>query len=120
MNAPIPVSALAPAARPCMPAQPVVVDSQGFLVDGRQWSAAVAAELAAAEGIETLGDRHWAVIHLVRQRYLDLGALPVMRLICRAAGVDRQQAHRLFGSCRSLWRVAGLPHPGDEALAYMT
>jgi hypothetical protein len=42
-----------------------------------------------------------------------------MRLICRAAGLDRHKAHKLFGSCRNLWRVAGLPNPGEEAKSYM-
>jgi tRNA 2-thiouridine synthesizing protein E len=42
-----------------------------------------------------------------------------MRLVCRAAGLDPSQAHRLFSSCRSLWRIAGLPNPGEEAKAYM-
>ena len=25
----------------------------------------------------------------------------------------------LFGSCATLWRIVGLPHPGAEAMAYM-
>jgi hypothetical protein len=25
----------------------------------------------------------------------------------------------LFSDCRSLWRIAGLPNPGEEAKAYM-
>jgi hypothetical protein len=42
-----------------------------------------------------------------------------MRLVCRAAGLDRHKAHKLFSGCRSLWRVAGLPNPGEEAKSYM-
>ena len=34
-------------------------------------------------------------------------------------GLDPRQAHHLFSSCRSLWRIAGLPNPGEEAKAYM-
>jgi len=26
----------------------------------------------------------------------------------------------LFGGCRSAWRLAGLPNPGEEALSYMS
>ncbi len=55
----------------------------------------------------------------MRGRYFENGSLPVMRLVCRANGLDRQKAHKLFGSCKSLWRVAGLPNPGEEAKAYM-
>src|SRR3569832_596938 len=42
-----------------------------------------------------------------------------MRLVCRATGLDRHKAHKLFSSCKILWRVAGLPNPGGEASAYM-
>jgi tRNA 2-thiouridine synthesizing protein E len=94
-------------------------DADGYLIDGAAWSRDMAEELARAEGIESLGPVHWKVIHLVRERYFSLGALPVMRLVCRAAGLDRASAHDLFSGCASLWRIAGLPNPGEEARAYM-
>jgi tRNA 2-thiouridine synthesizing protein E len=94
-------------------------DADGFLVGTLDWSPAMAEVVARDEGIDRLGATHWKVIHLVRDRYFSLGALPVMRLVCRAAGLDPRQAHHLFSSCRSLWRIAGLPNPGEEAKAYM-
>ena len=94
------------------------MDEDGFLVETECWSEALAGDLAAQAGIAELGPMHWRVIHLVRERYFLLGALPVMRLVCRAAGLDPQQAHRLFSGCGELWRIAGLPNPGQEALAY--
>lgn len=94
-------------------------DADGFLVGTLAWSPAMAEALAQEDGIDSLGEKHWKIIHLVRERYFSLGALPVMRLVCRAAGLDPRQAHRLFSSCRSLWRIAGLPNPGEEAKAYM-
>jgi TusE/DsrC/DsvC family sulfur relay protein len=94
-------------------------DADGFLVDAPDWSPAMAELLAREDGIDRLGATHWRVIHLVRERYFAFGALPVMRLVCRAAGLDPRQAHRLFNGCRSLWRIAGLPNPGEEARAYM-
>jgi tRNA 2-thiouridine synthesizing protein E len=94
-------------------------DERGYLVDGDQWSASLAQELAAEEGIERLGPDHWKVIGHVRAQYYALGALPVMRLVCRAAKIDPGTARSLFRGCASLWRIAGLPNPGEEALAYM-
>lgn len=94
-------------------------DDDGFLADPDRWTAAVAAQIARIEGIDELTARHWEVIGLVRGRFHALGALPVMRLICRAVGLDPATAHGLFSSCRSLWRIAGLPNPGAEARAYM-
>ncbi|MDH4287208.1 MAG: TusE/DsrC/DsvC family sulfur relay protein, partial [Aquincola sp.] len=94
-------------------------DERGYLVDGDQWSAALAQALATEEGIERLGPDHWKVIEHVRTQFFALGALPVMRLVCRAAKIEPGTARSLFRGCASLWRIAGLPNPGEEALAYM-
>jgi len=94
-------------------------DSDGFLADTQRWSPALAERIAAQEGLPALRPKHWEIIDLVRARYFSIGALPVMRLICRAAGIEPGQAHHLFPSCKSLWRIAGLPDPGEEAKAYM-
>jgi TusE/DsrC/DsvC family sulfur relay protein len=104
--------------RAVRPPQPVF-DDNGFLADPGQWSPALAAVLAAEAGIERLGPAHWRVIEHVRERFFSLGSLPVMRLVCRAAGIEPGTAHRLFSGCASLWRIAGLPNPGEEARAYM-
>jgi len=98
---------------------PAWFDGEGFLGDGARWTPALAAQIAADEGVPALSPKHWEVIDLVRERYFSVGALPVMRLICRAAGIEPGRAHHLFPSCRSLWRIAGLPDPGEEARAYM-
>jgi tRNA 2-thiouridine synthesizing protein E len=94
-------------------------DADGYLIDCQDWNATLAATLATHEGIDQLGELHWRVIDLVRARYFALGSLPVMRLVCRSVGLDPHQGHKLFSSCASLWRVAGLPNPGEEAKAYM-
>ncbi|KAB2868722.1 MAG: TusE/DsrC/DsvC family sulfur relay protein [Burkholderiaceae bacterium] len=94
-------------------------DDEGFLGDSARWTPVLAAQIAADEGVPSLSPKHWEVIDLVRERYFAIGALPVMRLICRAAGIEPGRAHQLFPSCRSLWRIAGLPDPGEEARAYM-
>ena len=94
-------------------------DEDGFLSDPDAWSPSLAKVMARQAGIIELTAKHWEVIHLVRERYFSIGALPVMRLVCRAAGLDPTKAHGLFSSCRSLWQIAGLPNPGEEAKSYM-
>jgi TusE/DsrC/DsvC family sulfur relay protein len=94
-------------------------DADGFLADPENWTPALAERIARLEGIDELTAKHWEVIHLVRERYLSMRALPVMRLVCRAVGLDPSNAHKLFSSCRSLWVIAGLPNPGEEAKSYM-
>lgn len=98
---------------------PAWFDRDGFLADSDRWTPALAVQIAADEGVAPLVATHWEVIRLVRERYFAIGALPVMRLVCRAAGIEPGRAHHLFTSCRSLWRIAGLPDPGEEAKAYM-
>jgi len=100
-------------------AVPVAFDDEGFLVDPAAWTPALAERLALLEGMDGLRARHWEIITVARERYLRLGALPVMRLLCRAARVEPGAAHRLFRNCRTMWRIAGLPDPGAEARAYM-
>ena len=94
-------------------------DADGFLLQSDDWTAHLAEQLARQEGIAELTAKHWAVIRIVRDSYFSTGALPVMRLVCRAAGLERSRAHELFSSCASLWRIAGLPNPGEEAKSYM-
>jgi TusE/DsrC/DsvC family sulfur relay protein len=94
-------------------------DQDGFLSEPGNWSPALAEDLARQAGVEELSAKHWEVIHRVRERYFTVGALPVMRLVCRAVGLDPKAAHHLFSSCKSLWRIAGLPNPGEEAKSYM-
>ncbi|MBI3153912.1 MAG: TusE/DsrC/DsvC family sulfur relay protein [Burkholderiales bacterium] len=103
------------ASRPTRPS----FDERSNLVDTGRWDPALAEALACEAGIEQLGPEHWRAIEHVRGKYHALGSLPVMRLVCRAAGIEPGSAQTLFRGCASLWRIAGLPNPGEEALAYM-
>jgi len=94
-------------------------DEDGFLADSEYWTPILAEEIARLEGNSELSAKHWDIIFSVRDRYFSIGALPVMRLVCRAVGLDPRQGHRMFSSCKSLWRIAGLPNPGEEAKSYM-
>lgn len=97
----------------------LAVDEDGFLVAPGIWDHALAQRLADEVGIGPLGPTHWLVIDYMRDHYFGLGALPPMRNLCRKIGVDRDSVKRAFGTCRDAWRIAGLPNPGPEALAYM-
>jgi TusE/DsrC/DsvC family sulfur relay protein len=95
-------------------------DEEGFLIDTASWSHETACHIAERVGIGTLTPEHRSAISCVRGRYLRYGSLPPVRLICRACGLDRDAIERLFGGYKNLWRVAGLPDPGEEAKAYMS
>ncbi len=95
-------------------------DPDGFLLEPSIWSEDLCRNIAELDGIAPLDDKHWAVIHHVRGKYFQVGGLPTLRLICRATSITRVEIHRRFGGCREIWRVAGLPNPGEEAKAYFS
>lgn len=94
------------------------LDADGFVVDPALWSPGMARVIARQEEIR-LTPEHWAILHELRKRHLASGAIPPAFLVCRCLGLDRKAARRLFGSCRTVWRIAGLPYPGEEVLAHM-
>ncbi|MCU7934838.1 MAG: TusE/DsrC/DsvC family sulfur relay protein [Candidatus Thiodiazotropha sp. (ex Dulcina madagascariensis)] len=95
-------------------------DAAGFLIDHQLWNEEMARALAREEGVGDLGEQHWHVLRHIRERYLSLGALPNMRRVCRATGIPQHKIYHLFGSCLSIWRIAGLPDPGEEAKSYLS
>jgi dissimilatory sulfite reductase related protein len=95
-----------------------ILDEEGFLIDPSDWTKSFTERKAEEAGIQ-LAQPHWNLIDIIRDKYLRLGALPPMRSVCKAAGLDRQLLKQQFGSCLNLWKLAGLPNPGEEAKAYM-
>jgi dissimilatory sulfite reductase related protein len=97
----------------------VVFDEDGYLLDHRLWSAELGRAIAEEEGLGDLTERHWRVIDHVRERFFALGAVPNLRRVCRATSLSKGEVYLLFGGCLRIWRIAGLPNPGEEARAYL-
>ena len=95
-----------------------VLDEEGYLIDPSDWNQSFTQNRAQEAGIR-LVDQHWHLIDIIRDKYLRLGALPPMRSVCKSAGLDKRELKQQFGSCLNLWKMAGLPNPGEEAKAYM-
>jgi tRNA 2-thiouridine synthesizing protein E len=94
-------------------------DQDGFLLDPRSWSEELGRAIAEEEAVGQLTERHWRVIRHVRDRFLTLGASPSVRQVCRATSLSKADIYNLFGGCLVIWRIAGLPNPGEEAKAYL-
>ena len=94
-------------------------DEEGFLLDPALWSEELARTLAAEEGLKTLTAAHWRVIGFIRDKFLRLGSLVNLRQVCRGTELGRDEVKALFGSCLTIWRIAGLPNPGEEAKSYL-
>lgn len=94
-------------------------DEDGFMVDPLAWNEDVAEWIAWEDGIGELTDAHWQIINYLREYHRKFGCVPVMHLVCRANKIKREDVKTLFNNCLEVWRVAGLPNPGEEAKAYM-
>ncbi len=91
----------------------VELDGEGFLVDSTQWNEAVAAEIARANGIPTLTERHWQVVRFMRDAYLKNGAAPSIRSLGKESGVPIKELYQLFpkGPAKLAAKVGGIPKP---------
>jgi len=98
---------------------PMEFDQDGFLIDPAKWNRAVAQQIAGEDGIGELTEEHWALIQQLRDHYFAHGALVSERHACKTNDLDAGCMPELFGSMREAWRIAGLPHPGEEAKNYM-
>ncbi len=89
------------------------VDGDGFLTDPSIWDEEVAKLFAKSDGIDNLNDKHWAIIKIIRDNYLDKGNAPMVRTICKETGLKLREIYELFplGPARGACKVAGLPKP---------
>jgi tRNA 2-thiouridine synthesizing protein E len=102
------------------PAASRLFDEEGFLHDHRLWTEDIATDIAAMEGLTGLTEAHWRVLRQVRGKFERLGAIPNMRQVCRETRLSKDEIYGLFGNCLAIWRIAGLPYPGEEAKSYMS
>ena len=93
--------------------QAIAVDEEGFLLDSRQWTREVGAEIARENGIPELSARHWQVVDFMRERYLTEGAAPSIRTLGKASGVPVKELYALFpkGPAKLAAKVGGIPKP---------
>jgi TusE/DsrC/DsvC family sulfur relay protein len=90
-----------------------VVDEDGFLEDPGVWNDQVAVDLATTEGVSTLGENHWKLVHYLRNYYLEFGIAPMIRKVCKETGFKLNEIYELFpsGPAKGACKVAGLPKP---------
>ena len=91
----------------------VEFDDQGFMQKVDQWNEEIAKEIAHEYGVEDLTDRHWIVIHFMRDAYLANGTAPSIRALGKTSGVSVKELYKLFpkGPAKLAARVGGIPKP---------
>jgi tRNA 2-thiouridine synthesizing protein E len=97
----------------------IETDTEGYLLDHKDWSEAMIERLAQAEGIE-MTDAHREVVLFVRQFYIEFNTSPAIRMLVKAMakahGPDKGSSKYLFtlfrqGPAKQATKIAGLPKP---------
>jgi tRNA 2-thiouridine synthesizing protein E len=91
----------------------VAVNDEGFFEHPDTWTEAMAPELARAEGIDELTDKHWQVIRFMRAEYFAKGTGPTVRVLGKTSGVTVKELYQLFpkGPAKTAAKIAGIPKP---------
>jgi tRNA 2-thiouridine synthesizing protein E len=92
---------------------PVKLNDEGFFTVPDEWTEDMAVELARAEGIDPLTDRHWQVIRFMRKEYFEKGTGPTVRMLGKTSGVPIKELYQLFpkGPAKVAAKIAGIPKP---------
>ncbi len=91
----------------------VPTDAEGFLLHTSDWTPELASEIARANGIDELTDRHWLVVNFMRERYLATGTAPTIRSLGKESGVPVKELYVLFpkGPAKLAAKIGGIPKP---------
>ena len=91
----------------------VAVNDEGFFENPDQWTEAMAVDMAKADGIDELTDKHWQVIHFMRKEYAEKGTGPTVRVLGKTSGFTVKELYQLFpkGPAKMAARIAGIPKP---------
>lgn len=94
-----------------------VMDGIGFTADGhladpKQWSADLATNLAAAQGL-SLEEGHWKLITFARSDFESTGVSPNVRRLTQGTGLATKDIYGLFpqAPARTIAKIAGIPKP---------
>lgn len=88
-------------------------NEDGFMLRPELWDDEVASAIARQDGIDEMGEKHWAIVRFIREYWEEQDLAPQVRVLCKATGVTVRQIYALFtlGPARGACRVAGLPKP---------
>ncbi|MEW6119769.1 MAG: TusE/DsrC/DsvC family sulfur relay protein [Pseudomonadota bacterium] len=104
---------------PSSPVGPAIFDSDGFLTDPAMWSESLADRIAQSDGLGTLNELQFSLLHALRREFARHGTVTALSHVCHLTGQSADCMQHLFPNPRAAWRVAGLPNPGEEAKAYL-
>lgn len=94
------------------------IDSEGYLIDPGEWTAAVTEHMAEVDGLELVDD-HWLLIDFLNRFYKEFRVAPELPVLARNLCKDqhdcrwtRRYIKQLFpNGAKTACRYAGLPAP---------
>ena len=99
-------------ARPAAsPEKTYTIDAQGFLANPDDWDEQYALLKAYEMGIlKSLTDKHWQIIHFIRDGFKKNGVVPTVYETCEANNLEVEELEKLFphGYHRGAVKMAGL------------
>ena len=96
-----------------------IFDQDGFLNDPSLWSESLADRIAQADGLGELNELQIGLLHALRREFSRHGTVTALSHVCHLTGQSADCMQHLFPNPREVWRVAGLPNPGEEAKSYL-
>ncbi len=86
------------------------VNVRGFLVNSSQWDEKYAVYKAWEMKMPKLTDKHWEIIHFLRESFAERNLVPTVYETCEANRIEIEELQRLFpdGYHRGAVKIAGL------------
>lgn len=92
--------------------QAINVNEEGYLENFSQWTKEVAEEIAEAEGVAPLTEKHWKIIDYLQEQYKAEVPLTI-RKIGKSGVTDIKEFYELFpgGPLKKATKIAGIKKP---------
>jgi TusE/DsrC/DsvC family sulfur relay protein len=100
----------------------VEVDQEGYLVRFEDWDEKIACALADKEGVGNtcpLTEERMAILRFMRDYYITFGSFPMVPAVCKNVHQPKNCLSEQFLDPIQAWKIAGLPKPTTEVLAYI-
>ncbi|MCL4490310.1 MAG: TusE/DsrC/DsvC family sulfur relay protein [Nitrospirae bacterium] len=97
----------------------ISVDDEGYLMNYEEWNEQVACALAEREGVDELTKDKMDIIKFMREYYRKYNFFPILGAVCKNLHKPRECVTEQFIDPLKAWKIAGLPYPGEQLVAYL-
>jgi TusE/DsrC/DsvC family sulfur relay protein len=98
----------------------IELDEDGFLLNSEDWDEKTAYALAEREGVGELTEDRLDILKFIREYYRKHNFFPIIRYVCKNVRQPKNCVTENFINPVKAWKIAGLPNPGREIIAFET